>query len=124
MAKKNAEQLVKYYESVREHTVGMIAKTEEAMQNMKAFGDEFADVFEKTRKRHSSLLDKIGKRIEREVKKAADTAKAAVTANAAATSEKKPKAPATEAKPVTAKPAAPSKAKASKPKASKAAPSK
>ena len=79
MAKKDPDQKMKYYESVRDHSLVMIQKAEEAMQQLKAFGDEFSDVFEKTSKRHNSLLNKVAKLIERDRKKLDDSAKVALT---------------------------------------------
>ncbi len=69
MAKKDPALRMKHYEAVRELTQAMAAKSDEAIQHLKAFGDDFAEVFEKTSKRHNALLGKISKRIERELKK-------------------------------------------------------
>ena len=78
MAKKDPELRMKYYESVREHTLAMIHKAEEAVQQLKALGDDFSDVFEKSSKRHRSLLNKVVKLVERDRKKFEDAAKAAL----------------------------------------------
>ena len=78
MAKKDPELRMKYYESVREHTLAMIHKAEEAVQQLKALGDDFSDVFEKSSKRHSSLLNKVVKLVERDRSKFEDSAKAAL----------------------------------------------
>lgn len=78
MAKKDPDLRTKYYQSVREHTLAIMQKAEEAVQQLKGLGDDFSDVFEKTSKRHSALLNKVVKRVEREQKKFEDTAKAAL----------------------------------------------
>ena len=69
---KHTARRIAYYEAVRKHTLGIIAQTEKSIQKLEAMGDEFADVFAKTRKRHQSLLDKIDKRIANEIKKITD----------------------------------------------------
>ncbi len=105
MAKKDPEQRIKYYETVREHSLALINKAEEAIQHMEAFGDDFAGVFEKTRKRHNSLLNKIVKLTERERKKDGVTAKVDVKTGKKAkplTSKSKPST--SKPKPLTSKP--------------------
>ena len=69
VAKKDPALRLKYYEGVRELTQAMAEKANEAILQLKALGDDFVDVFEKTHKRHNALLDKVSKRIERELKK-------------------------------------------------------
>jgi len=106
VAKKDPEQQIKYYEIVREHSLALTHKAEEAIQQMKAFGDDFTDVFEKTRKRHDSLLNKIAKLTERERKKDEASPKVAVK------KAKKAKPLASKAKPSAAEPGSASKPEA------------
>ena len=69
VAKKDQEQRIKYYESSRELTLAMMQKAEDALQQLKEFGDNFSGIFEKTAQRHHSLLNKIDKLVERDRKK-------------------------------------------------------
>ena len=108
MAKKDPELRMKYYESVREHTLAMIHKAEEAVQQLKALGDDFSDVFEKSSKRHSSLLNKVVKLVERDRRKFEDSAKAALKKVKKAKEVKK-------AQPLTPKPKPPAAKKPSSP---------
>ena len=112
VAKKDPAQRMKYYEGVRELTRALAETAEEAVLQLKALGDDFADVFEKTHKRHNALLDKVSKRIERELKKSpvapkaaapkSDSPKTAVKkANATAPKVIKPKKPAKKPSPVS-----------------------
>jgi gas vesicle protein len=78
MAKNDPVLRAKYYQSVREHTLAVVHRAEEAVQQLKGLGDDFSAVFEKTSKRHSALLDKVVKRVERDQKKLEDSAKAAL----------------------------------------------
>ncbi len=122
MAKKNPAQKMKYLEIVRKNTLAVIQKTEASLQNMKAFGSDFDKTFEKTRKRHARLLNKVTKIIDRERKKSVETPKGDVkSGKKAAATAGKPKPAASTAKPSTAKPK-PSTAKP-KPAAAKAKPS-
>jgi ElaB/YqjD/DUF883 family membrane-anchored ribosome-binding protein len=119
MAKKDPALRLKYYEGVRELTRALAAQADEAVRQLKALGDDFADVFEKTHKRHNALLDKVSKRIERELKKSTDLLKVAESKAAA------PKAVLKQANAATPKAIKPKKAPAtkrsaaSKPKAAK-----
>lgn len=105
MAKKDQERKIKYYESVRDHSFALIAKAEEALEQIESFGDDFSDVFEKTHKRHNSLLKKVAKLIERERKalggRPKNKAKPTKTVKLPAA---KAKSSSSKAKPITAKP--------------------
>ena len=75
VAKKDQEQRIKYYESARELTLAMMQKAEDALQQLKEFGDDFSGIFAKTAQRHHSLLNKIDKLVERDRKKYGGAAK-------------------------------------------------
>ena len=113
VAKKDPDLRTKYYQSVREHTLAMVHKAEEAMQQLKGLGDDFSAVFEKTSKRHSALLNKVVKRVERDQKKLEDTAKAALKKAKKATQAKAKDVKKTQ--PVTAKAKPPAAKKPSPP---------
>ena len=113
MAKKDPDLRTKYYQSVREHTLAMVHKAEEAVQQLKGLGDDFSAVFEKTSKRHSALLNKVVKRVERDQKKLEDTAKAALKKAKKATQAKAKDVKKTQ--PVTAKAKPPAAKKPSPP---------
>jgi hypothetical protein len=85
VAKKDPVLRMKYYEGVRELTQALAEQADAAILHLKALGDDFADVFEKTHKRHNALLDKVSKRIERELKKSTVAPKAAAKPVNAAT---------------------------------------
>lgn len=95
---KDQEQRIKYYESVRDHTLALIGKADDALKHIKSFGDDFTDVFEKTHKRHNSLLNKVTNLIDREQKKFARVAKDQVKP------AKKAKIPASKTKATASKP--------------------
>ena len=119
MAKNDPDLRTKYYQSVREHTLAVVQRAEEAVQQLKVLGDDISAVFEKTSKRHSALLDKVVKRVERDQKKLEDSAKAALknfnkAKEAKAKDVKKTKV-VKKAKPVTPKPKPPAAKKPSPP---------
>ena len=119
MAKKDPDLRTKYYQSVREHTLAVVQRAEEAVQQLKGLGDDFSAVFEKTSKRHSALLDKVVKRVERDQKKLENSAKAALkkltkAKEAKAKDVKKTKV-VKKAKPATPKPKPPAAKKPSPP---------
>ena len=113
VAKKDPALRLKYYEGVRELTQAMAEKANEAILQLKAFGDDFVDVFEKTHKRHNALLDKVSKRIERELKKSPVAPKTAAP-KAAPAKAAAPKAVAKVANSATPKVVKPKKAPAAK----------
>ena len=99
VAKKDQEQRIKYYESARELTLAMIQKAEQALQQLKKFGDDFSGIFEKTAKRHNSLLNKIDKLVERDRKKYGGAEKVDMKkVKGAKPLTSKPKSPASKAK--------------------------
>ena len=113
VAKKDPALRLKYYEGVRELTQAMAEKANEAILQLKALGDDFVDVFEKTHKRHNALLDKVSKRIERELKKSPVAPKTAAP-KAAPAKAAAPKAVAKVANSATPKVVKPKKAPATK----------
>lgn len=119
VAKKDPALRMKYYEGVRELTRDLAEQADAAILHLKALGDDFADVFEKTHKRHNALLDKVSKRIERELKKPTAVPKV-VAAKVAAPKAVAKQANAATPKVVKAKKAPASKrSTASKPEAAK-----